>query len=271
MFATRQTAHHHVEDRSYQLITASTICLAIAAIGIVIRCSARKWIFRTFALDDWLMIISFVGDPRLFPKQQADGWLLIDVIYCAGRIRDPYGTTRSGKAQSISGQSYFEQTLQIHLYFRDLLQHCDTSGQDRFHLYVVAWSLFYIQPLTLLTVFYLRILRENTLVAHSERALQNSKRLLWALFGFIVIFGIILECLFIFQCSPISHTWTLFIGSKGHCLTEKTLVTATYFHSAVNGTLDLLLAILPVPFFWRMELGWRMKLSVIGVLCIGAL
>lgn len=138
-------------------------------------------------------------------------------------------------------------------------------------MYVFACFLAYTQPLTLLTVFYLRILRETTIVGHSERALKNTKRLLWALLGFIICFGIILECLFIFQCSPISHTWTVFLGSKGHCLKEETLASATYFHSAVNGTLDLLLAILPVPFFWRMELGWRMKLSVIGVLCIGAL
>lgn len=128
MFETRDTTHDHVEDRSYQLISASIVNLVIAVIGIVIRCSVRKWNFRTFALDDWLMIVSFVGDPRRLLKQQADGWLLIDVIHCSCRIRDPYGIFRSGKAQSRSGQSYFDQTLQIHLYFRDLLQHCDTSG-----------------------------------------------------------------------------------------------------------------------------------------------
>lgn len=69
MFATRDAAHTHVPDRSYQLISAGIVCLVIAVIGIVIRCSARKWIFRTFALDDWLMIVTFVGEHRLLPKQ----------------------------------------------------------------------------------------------------------------------------------------------------------------------------------------------------------
>lgn len=75
----------------------------------------------------------------------------------------------------------------------------------------------------------------------------------------------------IFQCSPVSRAWTQFAGTEGHCMSPKFLETGTYLHSAINGALDLLLAFLPVTFFWKMELRWRMKLSVIGVLCIGAL
>ena len=65
--------------------------------------------------------------------------------------------------------------------------------------------------------------------------------------------------------------WTIFLGSKGFCLSQKTLVAVTYLHSAINGTLDVLLAIFPVPFLWKMDLKLGMKMSIIGILTVGAL
>lgn len=120
-------------------------------------------------------------------------------------------------------------------------------------------------------VFYLRILREPVLYGRSVKYLRNSRVLLWTLAVFITCFATAYGFILIFQCLPVSHAWTQFAGSEGHCMSPKTLEIGAYLHSAINGTLDLLLAFLPVPFFWKMELRWRMKLSVIGVLCIGAL
>ena len=53
---------HQVEDHSYQLRTAASVCLAIAVIGVLMRCSVRKWNVHTFSLDDWLMVITLVRE-----------------------------------------------------------------------------------------------------------------------------------------------------------------------------------------------------------------
>ena len=105
MFATRDAREKYGADRSYQLITASIVCLVIAVIGVVLRCSARKWALGTFALDDWLMIITLVGESRLLSKRRADYELPVDSIHYAGRIDHRNGTPRSGKAQQRTGQS----------------------------------------------------------------------------------------------------------------------------------------------------------------------
>ena len=59
---SRGNRGQYVDDQSYRLRTAAGVCLAIAVIGVLIRCSVRKWNVRTFALDDWFMVISLVCD-----------------------------------------------------------------------------------------------------------------------------------------------------------------------------------------------------------------
>ena len=151
--------------------------------------------------------------------------------------------------------------------FSITLRRCPSSSL----LHVSTHEHLHRQILTLPKVFYLRILRDPMLSGRSVRYLRNSRILLWALAVFITCFATAYGFILVFQCSPVSDAWTQFAATRGHCLSSKTLEIGAYLHSGINGTLDLLLAFLPVPFFWKMELRWKMKLSILSVLCIGAL
>jgi hypothetical protein len=54
------------ELKSYDMLATSCVFLALSAITVIARIYVRGWMIRSFGLDDWLMIVTFVSArPRL--------------------------------------------------------------------------------------------------------------------------------------------------------------------------------------------------------------
>lgn len=73
----------------------------------------------------------------------------------------------------------------------------------------------------------------------------------------------------IFQCTPVDHFWHEF--GKGKCIPGKVNTYTSYAHAAIIGASDLILAIVPVFMVWNLQMNQAMKLSVGGLLSLGAL
>lgn len=120
-------------------------------------------------------------------------------------------------------------------------------------------------------VFYLRILSQPWVYHASAKFARRASRIIYGLMILAVLFAIGFGMVFVFQCSPISHMWTQFAGSKGSCINSKVILVGTYGHSAINAILDLMLAVLPIPIIWKVQLDWRAKVSVLLILGVGCM
>ncbi|KAL0939915.1 integral membrane family protein [Colletotrichum truncatum] len=71
-----------------------------------------------------------------------------------------------------------------------------------------------------------------------------------------------------FQCRPLAFTWDTSIEG-GECIPPGNLKFAAFFNSGVSVFTDLLFALLPIPMLWKVQLNWKVKSAVIGVLSLG--
>ncbi|KAJ8117330.1 hypothetical protein OPT61_g1456 [Boeremia exigua] len=79
----------------------------------------------------------------------------------------------------------------------------------------------------------------------------------------------------LFQCTPIAAAWDTRLRpppigrGTARCFTMQTFAQIGMFNSIVNILTDFLLALLPVPLIWRLQLNMRTKVSLILVLSLG--
>ncbi|EHA56704.1 hypothetical protein MGG_11887 [Pyricularia oryzae 70-15] len=72
----------------------------------------------------------------------------------------------------------------------------------------------------------------------------------------------------ILQCRPLEFVWNKALPG-GECLSVQDLVFSSYFNSAISILTDMILALLPVPMLWRVQMNRRVKASVAGILSLG--
>jgi hypothetical protein len=72
-----------------------------------------------------------------------------------------------------------------------------------------------------------------------------------------------------FQCRPLALTWDSSVA--GTCIPPTHLKFAAFFNSSVSVLTDVVFALLPVPMLWKVQLNWRVKLAVGGILSVGVL
>ncbi|TDZ15568.1 hypothetical protein Cob_v011515 [Colletotrichum orbiculare MAFF 240422] len=71
-----------------------------------------------------------------------------------------------------------------------------------------------------------------------------------------------------FQCQPLAFTWDSSIEG-GSCMAPSDLKFAAFFNSGVSVFTDMVFALLPVPMLWNVQLNWKVKSAVVGVLSLG--
>lgn len=71
----------------------------------------------------------------------------------------------------------------------------------------------------------------------------------------------------IFECIPVAGAWSLSDGNA-HCYT---FVNFLYASTAINVTTDLILCIVPIPLFWRLQLPQRQKIMISVLFFLGGL
>ncbi|KAK8108920.1 hypothetical protein PG984_014721 [Apiospora sp. TS-2023a] len=77
--------------------------------------------------------------------------------------------------------------------------------------------------------------------------------------GFLTVF---------FQCRPLSFNWDN-TTPGGQCISARNLKIATYFNSILSASTDLIFALLPIPMLINVQLNWKAKSAIIGILSLG--
>ena len=72
-----------------------------------------------------------------------------------------------------------------------------------------------------------------------------------------------------FQCHPLAYTWG---GTPtGTCIAPANLKFAAFFNSSVSVLTDVVFALTPIPMLWNVQMNWRVKMAVGGILSLGTL
>jgi hypothetical protein len=82
----------------------------------------------------------------------------------------------------------------------------------------------------------------------------------------VLIWGVVSEALYLFQCSPVSAGWSL-DRTGATCLNFTIMFAGT---NAVNVAMDIGLLVTPLQPIWSLQLPRRNKILVTSVLILGA-
>ncbi|KAF4306217.1 putative integral membrane protein [Botryosphaeria dothidea] len=77
-------------------------------------------------------------------------------------------------------------------------------------------------------------------------------------------------CVIIFQCSPVPHFWTQFVGTKGVCLNNTVIMNLSYTHNSMEIISDWIISALPIWLLKETQLARRTKAAVALLLSLGA-
>ena len=123
-------------------------------------------------------------------------------------------------------------------------------------------ELFYVLSVALTKIsilaFYLRVFPSSrfTVVVKSVVA-------------FTAAIGVAFFFALLFQCWPISYSWTRWSGeTEGNCID---LNAGSWVHAALNILLDLLILLLPLPMLLKLQLSysWRKKMRIFVMFSVG--
>jgi hypothetical protein len=88
--------------------------------------------------------------------------------------------------------------------------------------------------------------------------LRPTRSTSWKLTAVVTVF---------FQCRPLALTWDSSV--PGECIPPANLKFAAFFNSSVAVLTDVVFALLPIPILWNVQMNWRVKSAVAGILSLG--
>ncbi|OJJ66123.1 hypothetical protein ASPBRDRAFT_49204 [Aspergillus brasiliensis CBS 101740] len=97
-----------------------------------------------------------------------------------------------------------------------------------------------------------------------------SKALVGAII-FLVAFTIACGLTLILQCIPVAAAWDTSLRPHARCFDGDTYTAIGLWNSITNLVTDVIFATLPIPLFIGIQVNWRTKFSLIGVLSLGYL
>lgn len=98
------------------------------------------------------------------------------------------------------------------------------------------------------------------------------RMILWGSVGVTIIASLMFWLVLLLDCHPISYFWEYADPSKsGTCMSEKTLVDIAYLYSCFTIVCDLTLGTLPIFLIWKLQMNYRTKAAVAGILGLGAM
>ena len=135
---------------------------------------------------------------------------------------------------------------------RDIWTLSYTNITEVLRLFFVA-EVFYLTSTVLTKIsilfFYLRVFTN-----------QIFRKIVWTVLAITAAFYVGLLFPLIFQCSPVSYTWTRWGGEHaGHCINVGAGIVS---HAALNMALDLIVLMLPIPLLFRLQLTYSMTAKV---------
>ncbi|OJI84657.1 hypothetical protein ASPTUDRAFT_40677 [Aspergillus tubingensis CBS 134.48] len=88
---------------------------------------------------------------------------------------------------------------------------------------------------------------------------------------FLVAFTIACGLTLILQCIPVAAAWDTSMRPHARCFDNDTYTAIGLWNSITNLVTDVIFATLPIPLFIGIQVNWRTKFSLIGVLSLGYL
>ncbi|KAL3256885.1 hypothetical protein ABHI18_007271 [Aspergillus niger] len=88
---------------------------------------------------------------------------------------------------------------------------------------------------------------------------------------FLVAFTIACGLTLILQCIPVAAAWDTSLRAHARCFDSDTYTAIGLWNSITNLVTDVIFATLPIPLFIGIQVNWRTKFSLIGVLSLGYL
>ncbi|KAI0482158.1 hypothetical protein GGR56DRAFT_670070 [Xylariaceae sp. FL0804] len=91
---------------------------------------------------------------------------------------------------------------------------------------------------------------------------------LWVIAVLVFVTSTLSNVFIITSCTPVAALWDKTMVPR-RCRDWRGTITIAVIYSLVNIVSDFVLALLPVFFLWRIQLPWRQKLPIMGVLSLG--
>ncbi|KAL4813554.1 hypothetical protein BDW67DRAFT_177845 [Aspergillus spinulosporus] len=96
--------------------------------------------------------------------------------------------------------------------------------------------------------------------------------ILWAVCAVVVVIGLVFWLVLLFNCWPVEYFWQRTdILKQGKCISTDILLIIAYCYSSLTIVCDITLGILPACLIWSLQMSWRTKLALVGVLSLGAI
>ncbi|KAL3478432.1 hypothetical protein BJX99DRAFT_256553 [Aspergillus californicus] len=127
-------------------------------------------------------------------------------------------------------------------------------------LKIIAASTFIWAFATTLVKLSLLSLYLQLFASHQQRIFQVLAYAVATLSAMLALSGILLGVLF---CQPFAYNWDRTIEG-GHCSDSP-----KFQLSIVNMILDFFIVLLPLPIFWRLQMGWKRKGMLSGIFSLG--
>jgi hypothetical protein len=112
-------------------------------------------------------------------------------------------------------------------------------------------------------------------IAHAllRLAVKKCHRIvLWCIIVVTILIGLMFWLILLFDCHPISFFWQqVDQTTTGRCLPKPILLNIAYFYSVSTILCDITLGILPAFLVWNLQMNFRTKFAVGGILSLGAM
>lgn len=111
-----------------------------------------------------------------------------------------------------------------------------------------------------IVIFLLRIAIERT-----------HRIILWICIITLEVYSVFFLLLFIFQCTPISYFWEMFLGKTGHCINNDIIVGSFYGFSILTCITDWTFSIIPIFIVSKLQMDRKQKITVAFLLGLCAM
>ncbi|KAF1834932.1 hypothetical protein BDW02DRAFT_317965 [Decorospora gaudefroyi] len=212
------------------LLAQTVPVFTVAALVVFLRCYIRARVVKSFGKDDWTMVAAIV---------------CATICCTCYSIQVSLGVGKYAAVAKANPEGY-----------RNLLK----ARQIHMIAVVAGISLVKIS----VSFFLLRLATKKAYVWF-----------LYGLIGFLALFTLACMGTLIFQCIPVAAAWDLRLRpppmgtGDARCFSNLTFVQLGLFNGVVNIVTDLLLALIPAPLIWKLQMPIRTRMSLVVVLSLG--
>ncbi|KAL8404697.1 hypothetical protein RB594_009528 [Gaeumannomyces avenae] len=126
---------------------------------------------------------------------------------------------------------------------------------------------FATQPICLVSIGLARLSVACFLLRFASS--RMFKWIIWAIMGLSVVLTLQGVLQTMLQCKPMEFVWNKSI--PGQCMETSFLLASSLSYAALSIVADFILAVVPIPMLWNVQMNWRVKSAVMGILSLGFL